>query len=114
MFHPARRAQACPAQATRLRWAGGIHGEENEAVSFQVGYFAGSKKRSQSELGGVLIWSAVAESRFIGTATPLCMNRYLNASRHPKRHRRCARPAHSKVDGQKVVSSRPRHALTLH
>jgi hypothetical protein len=46
--------------------------------------------------GGVLIWSAVAESRFIGTATPLWINRYLNASRHPKRRRRCALPAHSK------------------
>jgi len=44
-----------------------------------------------------LIWSAEAESRFIGTATPLWISRGFSGSGNPKRRRRCALPAHSKL-----------------
>src|SRR3954464_641299 len=50
-----------------------------------------------SKFGSVLIWSAVAESRFIGTATPFWISRCFSVSGNPKRRRRCALPAHSKL-----------------
>ena len=67
-------------------------GRRHLSADFTAGL---EKTKEFSESSSVLIWSAVAESRFIG-GEPLWISRGVSVSENPKRRRRCALPAHSK------------------